>query len=368
MTPLEIPLMTDIFPKDSKEFAILNEALVCRKAAAELIAEERYLDAMERTVAALLAMREFPDFDNIEFRALLVALLFDLSEIHFALKNYKQSEKELEVLFKVLDNLVKTDESRFGKYHILAMELSTRILRSRKKALDLLVKQQINAGALYEKVNAGVVAATDKLVDSLRNVGQLLASTGDLKAALKFYAEAIKYSKKRTGRVTRKEVKMTLEMAEIMMRLKAMRPRALRLLNAILPHAEALETIELERDILALIEVINSDEKNDSAWKNFFRKISLAAKSKFSKKQASKAAEASAADALSPASEALSPASEATAADALTPSSEASAPEAPKFFEEAEALVKTAEASAAADAEAEQTEFEIKEESEVSPK
>lgn len=316
MTPLEIPLMTDIFPKDSKEFSVLSEALTCRKAAADLIAEERYIDAMERTVAALLAMRNFPDYDNIEFRALLVALLFDLSEIHFALKNYKQSEKELEVLFKVLDNLVKTDESRFGKYHILAMELSTRILRSRKKALDLLVKQQINAGALYEKVNAGVVAATDKLVDSLRNVGQLLASTGDLKAALKFYAEAIKYSKKRTGRVTRKEVKMTLEMAEIMMRLKAMRPRALRLLNAVLPHAEALETIELERDILALIEVINSDEKNDSAWKNFFRNISLAAKSKFSKKQAaSKATEeaAAAAEAAAKEEEAMEQAAETVA-------------------------------------------------------
>ncbi len=286
MTPIEIPLMTEIFDKESQEFAILNEALVCRKAATELLAEERYLDAMERTVAALMAMRNFPDFDNIEFRTLLVALLFDLSEIHFALKNYKQSEKELEVLFKVLDNLVKYDENRFGKYHILAMELSTRILRSRKKALDLLVKQQINAGALYEKVNSGVVAATDKLVDSLRNVGQLLASTGDLKAALKFYAEAIKYSKKRTGRVTRKEVKMTLEMAEIMMRLRTMRPRALRLLNAVLPHAEALETIELERDILALIEVINTEQQNESAWKNFFRKISLAAKSKFNKKPA----------------------------------------------------------------------------------
>lgn len=85
---------------------------------------------------------------------------------------------------------------------------------------------------------------------------------------------------------------MTIEMAEIMMRMKAMRPRALRLLNAILPHAEALETIELERDILALIEVINNDQQNDSAWKGFLRNISLAAKSKFSKKS-SKNVEAS---------------------------------------------------------------------------
>ncbi|MDE6142816.1 MAG: hypothetical protein K2F94_01920 [Muribaculaceae bacterium] len=283
MNQIEIPLMLEKFDKNSGDVAILKEALNCRDTAEQLIAEERYMDAMERTVAALKILRDFPDFYNVEFRAVLVALLFDLSEIHFALKNYKQSEKELEILFKVLDNLVKTDEQRFGKYHILAMELSTRILRSRKKAMDLLVKQQINAGLLYEKVNAGVVAATDKLVDSLRNVGQLLASTGDLKAALKFYAEAIKYSKKRTGRVTRKEIRMTIEMAEIMMRIRTMRPRARRLLNAILPHAIAQETIELERDILALIEVMDADIEHENTWKAFIHKISNVAKSKFKK-------------------------------------------------------------------------------------
>lgn len=280
MTQIEIPVMTNLFEKNSKEAEVISNVVSLRASVESLLAEERYMDAMERTVAALTALREFPDYTDNEFRALLVALLFDLSEIHFALKNYKQSEKELEVLFKVLDNLVKADESRFGKYHILAMELSTRILRSRKKAMDLLVKQQMATGALYDKVNSGVAAATDKLVDSLRNVGQLITATGDLKAALKFYAEAIKFSKKRTGRVTRKEVKMTIEMAEIMMRIKSMRPRALRLLNAILPHSIALETIELERDILALIEVIKAQEGNDSIWKSFMRKISLPARSK----------------------------------------------------------------------------------------
>jgi len=283
MTPIQIPLMLERFSPESKELEVLKEALSYRKATEQLITEERYLDAMERTVAALKVMREFPDYENVEFRSVLVALLFDLSEIHFALKNYKQSEKELDTLFKVLDNLVKLDEERFGKFHILAMELSTRILRSRKKALELLVKQQINAGTLYEKVNAVVVAATDKLVDSLRNVGQLLASTGDLKAALKFYAEAIKYSKKRTGRVTRREIKMTIEMAEIMMRIRSMRPRAERLLNAILPHAIAQETIELERDILALKEVIEKDVEHESNWKLFIHKITTAAKTKLKK-------------------------------------------------------------------------------------
>jgi len=153
------------------------------------------------------------------------------------------------------------------------MELSTRILRSRKKTLDLLVTQQMNAEKLYDKVNSGVSAAIDKLVDSLRNVGELLASTGDYRGAMKFYTEAIRLSKKRAGRVNRKEVKMSVEMAKIMMRVRSMRPRAKRLLNAVLPHAIALETIELEEDILALIQMIDDDFEHETGWKTFFHNI-----------------------------------------------------------------------------------------------
>lgn len=280
MTFVDIPLNLKKFEKNSKELDVLKETLASREAAESLIAEGRYMDALERIVAGLRILRDFPDFDDTEFRTLLMGLLFDLSEIHFALKDYKQSEKELDVLFKVLDGLIRDDQERFGKYHILAMELSTRILRSRRKTMDLLLKQQMAAGALYEKVNSGVVAATDKLVDSLRNVGQLLASSGDYRAAMKFYAEAIKFSKKRTGRVSRKEIKMTVEMAEIMMRVRQMRPRALRLLNAVLPHAISAETVELEESILALIEIINSDVEHEPKWKAFLHKLTLAARSR----------------------------------------------------------------------------------------
>lgn len=278
MTKVDIALDLKQFDKHSKEYEIISDVLATRATAYELAAEERHIDALERIVQALRVMRDFPDFDNREFRTLLAALIFDLAEIHFALKDYKQSEKELETLFKVMESLLKEDPDRFGRYHILAMELSTRILRSRKKALELLVKQQINTGQLYEKVNSGVVAATDKLVDSLRKTGQLLGAAGDYKAALKFFAEAIKFSKKRTGRVTRKEVTMTIEMAEIMMRIKQMRPRAKRLLEAVLPHAIALETIELEENILALLEILNNDSTREPRWRTFMHRLNLASR------------------------------------------------------------------------------------------
>lgn len=245
--------------------------------------EDKYLEAMQHTVDALRIMREFSDYKNPEFRTLFVVILFDLAEIHYGLKNYKQSEKEVEVLFKVLDNVVKTDEERFAHYHILAMELSTRILRSRKKALDLLMKQQMVTGSLYEKVNSGVAAATEKLTDSLCKSAELLAATGDIRESLKFYAEAIKYSKKRSGRVTLKEVKMTVSMAEVMMRQRSMQPRAKRLLEAILPHAESLKAEDQKQEIISLIGVLDAVEATDSKWRVFLHKVVNSAKSKFKK-------------------------------------------------------------------------------------
>ncbi|MCH5234874.1 MAG: hypothetical protein J1E16_06235 [Muribaculaceae bacterium] len=280
MTQIELKLNLDApgITPEGKE--ILQNAIQTRKEAGENISQAKYLEAMERTVAALKIMREFPDYQNPEFRSLFVAVLFDLAEIHYALHNYKQSEKEVETLFKVLDNLVKQDEERFGQYHILAMELSTRILRSRKKALALLVKQQITTDSLSNKVNSGVSAATDKLVDSLCTTAQLLAATGDIRESLKFYAEAIKISKKRTGRVTKKEIKMTVEMAEVMIRLRSMLPRAKRLLDAILPHAVSLKDVDLEQDIISLIEVIDNNEEPETKWRMFLHKVIAGAKAK----------------------------------------------------------------------------------------
>lgn len=286
MTHIEIELQLQALQPADR--SVLEEVQKGRTTIKMCFEEERYIDALERSTNLLKDLREFSDYDNTEFRTMLVCLLFDLAEIYYALKNYKQSEHELEIVFKLLDKLITSDAERFGKYHILAMELSTRLLRSRKKTVDMLVKQQIATAALYEKVNSGIVEATDKLVDSLRKVAQLSAATGDNKAALTFYKEAIKFSKRRSGKVARKEVKMSIEMAEIMIRIKAMRPHAKRLLETVLPHAVALDTIELEQDILGLLEILNLNEANTAKWKTFLQKISIPLKRRTKKETTDK--------------------------------------------------------------------------------
>ncbi len=293
MTIKDIPLRLKERPGEPSDRQAIESALALRGEAVALFAEEKYDEALERVVEALRKLREFSDYSHREFRALLAVLLFDLSETHFALKDYKQSEKELELLFKVLEQLIKDDSERFGEFHVLAMELSTRILRSRKKTLELLAKQQINTGVLYEKVNAGVAAATDKLVESLRKGAEMMAQTGDYRGAVRFYMEAIKLAKKRTGRVTRREVKMTVEMARVMMHSRNETARAKRLLMAVLPHAVSLENLELEQEILGMIEKIDADVAHEPMWRTFLEKVQRTAKTKLRRSKKEKEEEKS---------------------------------------------------------------------------
>ena len=271
MNQIDVHIRMEAFGKDSAEAEVLANVVAARLEISRLIEAEKYMEALERTISALQRLKDFSDHENEEFKALLVALIFDLAEIHFELKDFKRSEKELDALFKVLDPLLAKNPDRFGRLHILAMELSTRILRSKKKTLDMLARQQMHVDALTEKVNSGINSATDRLVDSLCNVGRLLASSGDYREAMKFFSEAIRISKKRTGKVNKKEVRMTVEMAEIMIRVKSMRPRAERLLDAVLPHAIAQEETELEQQIHTLKEMIKLQESMKVSWLSAFR-------------------------------------------------------------------------------------------------
>ena len=271
MNQIDVHIRMEDFGKDSAEAEVLANVVATRLEISRLIEAEKYMEALERTISALQRLKDFPDHENEEFKAILVALIFDLVEIHYELKDFKRSEKELDALFKVLDPLVLKNPDRFGRLNILAMELSTRILRSKKKTIDMLARQQMNVDALTEKVNSGISSATDRLVDSLCNVGRLLASSGDYREAMKFFSEAIRISKKRTGKVNKKEIKMTVEMAEIMIRVKSMRPRAERLLDAVLPHAIAQQETELEQQIHTLKEMIKLQEGMKVSWLSAFR-------------------------------------------------------------------------------------------------
>ena len=87
MTQIDLSINLESPGLDPKDKEILKGVLEVRHEAGEFLRQDKYLEAMERTVAALKMMREFSNYQNPEFRSLFVALLFDLAEIHYYLKN-----------------------------------------------------------------------------------------------------------------------------------------------------------------------------------------------------------------------------------------------------------------------------------------
>ena len=105
-----------------------------------------------------------------------------------------------------------------------------------------------------------------------------MASTGDYRGAIRFYMEAIKLSKKRTGRVTEREVAMTVAVARLMMHSRQQTDRAKRLLEAVLPHAKAVGSKVAPEEINDLIKNIDEKKEIDSLWRSFLNKVQSASK------------------------------------------------------------------------------------------
>ena len=94
MIMIEIPVDLKKVDKKSGDREIAEAVITCRKTAESLASENRYIDSMERIVEGLRTLRGFSSYSDHEFRALLVGLLFDLSEIHFQLKDPSTHEAE----------------------------------------------------------------------------------------------------------------------------------------------------------------------------------------------------------------------------------------------------------------------------------
>ena len=79
MTLKELPVILKNLAEGSKEHETACGVIALRSEAAALYETEKYDDALKKSVEALRALREWPDYSNCEFRALLMGLMFDIS-------------------------------------------------------------------------------------------------------------------------------------------------------------------------------------------------------------------------------------------------------------------------------------------------
>lgn len=166
-------------------------AAVMQVLTAVFIATESYEAALSTAADTLTLLSQEPRRKDEPFLQVLGALLYDLSFLHIVRKEYKAAERTLEKSMRVFERLAKMNPDRYGSAHIMALNASTSVYRSRVKQVNLLAHFQVATSTYLEMVNSGIHDAMDRLIESLANEGEMLMQLGKYRDAVQYYSRAL---------------------------------------------------------------------------------------------------------------------------------------------------------------------------------
>lgn len=210
------------------------------------LAASEYNQAIDDCVTVLRTLVEATDVDrkSSDFLALVAGVLYDLAFIHNKLGDNKRAEKELVKAQKILDKLAKKDNPRFAVALVDALNASTDIFQSKLKLMNLLAHYQVAADLYQNKVSSGISNAIDRLVDSLKNQGDIHLKIGNYRDAVKYYTKALRYQKRVNNNMGLRELRISLNMSRALLNIINRHSAGEQLLESLLPLAERLEAKE----------------------------------------------------------------------------------------------------------------------------
>ena len=219
-----------------------------------LYIENGEMDLATSTAASTLnLLSQEPRRKDEPFLEILAALLYDIAYIHVGGNEFKQAERELEKSLKIFERLAKTDPNRYGSAHIMALNASTSVYRSRVKQAELLAHYQAATSTYLQMVNEGIGDATSRLIESLLTEGRTLADMGRHREAVQYFSRALKYSTKLSPDFTREQLVMSIDLGESMLQIPAMRDKGVHLLNTMLHKATKVNAGEEHRRIVDIL-------------------------------------------------------------------------------------------------------------------
>ncbi len=219
---------------------------VVRGRAAELIAEG---DADTLTL-----LSQEPRRKDEPFLQVLGALLYDLSFLHIVRKEYKAAERTLEKSMRVFERLAKMNPDRYGSAHIMALNASTSVYRSRVKQVNLLAHFQVATSTYLEMVNSGIHDAMDRLIESLANEGEMLMQLGKYRDAVQYYSRALKYLSKLSPEFSERHLKLSIKLSEALLHTRSTRQKGVHLLNTLLQKAVRMKSGKYVKEIETLLD------------------------------------------------------------------------------------------------------------------
>ena len=118
-----------------------------------------------------------------------------------------------------------------------ALGTATSVYHNRVKQAELLAHYQAATTTYTRMVSAGMTEATDRLAESLTNEGDTLARMGRHREAIQYYTRALKYLQRVEPDFTERQLRVSIALGESMLKVSAMKEKAIHLLNTMLHKA-----------------------------------------------------------------------------------------------------------------------------------
>lgn len=220
---------------------------------------EIYLRKRDYSMAISAAENSLRRLESIEvkkgedFFAILGSILYNLAFVHHQTNEDSRAAKELTQAQKIFERMAKRNGERFSEMLLYAVEASTLIIKSKVKQMNVLAHYQADTALYAQMVENGATEAIEKLVESLKNEGDIMLQMGNSRDATKYYTKALRYQKKISDKMGLRELELSICLARALMRLINRREAAEQLLNSLLPLSRRLGAIAQEQEIEELM-------------------------------------------------------------------------------------------------------------------
>lgn len=217
------------------------------------IESDRLAEAYTTAASALNLMVQTARRKDEAFLCTLASLLFDIATIHTARDEAPQAERAIEKSIKLFERLARTNPSRYGGAHMMALSASTTIYRSRVRQTQTLARCQAAVSTYMRQSGEGIADASQHLAEALAEQGRTLAKMNRHREAVQYLSRALKYKTRLNPEFDTDQLRLSIDLGESLLSLKGSRDKGVHLLNTMLYKANRLEASELHRRIVHIL-------------------------------------------------------------------------------------------------------------------
>lgn len=209
--------------------------------------------ALNSAAATLNLLIQEPRRKDEPFLAMLAATLYDIALIHHSRDEHKQAERAIEKSLKLFERLARINSTRYGTPHLLSLNASTNIYRSRIRQTRTLAEHQAAASNYLRMIDEGIEDAGMRFVESLAAEGRTLAKMNRQREAVQYFTRALKYLTRISPEFDRLHLELSIDLGEALLAAKSTREKGIHLLNTMLYKASKIAADDLHRRIVDIL-------------------------------------------------------------------------------------------------------------------